>query len=131
MPRPTRILTWLMLAVLVGGHWGMLQVVAWTGMLIDYSQDNPFTTAVEMTFDGDHPCAICKQVDECLATDLGDAERKAPGKVQKTMKSDAVVGRMMMSSVPVIAALLPVSAPVDGPASTDLEPLRRPPRVMG
>jgi hypothetical protein len=131
MPRPTRILTWLMLAVLVGGHWGMLQVVAWTGMLIDYSQDNPFATAVGMTFDGDHPCAICKQVDECLAADLGNGERKAPGKVQKTMKSDALVGQVMVSIVPAIATLLPVTAPIGGPAGADLEPPRRPPRVMG
>lgn len=131
MPRPTRILTWLMLAVLVGGHWGMLQVVAWTGMLIDYSQDNPFTTAVEMTFDGDHPCAICKQVDECLSADLGDAERKAPGKVQKTMKPDALVGQVMMSVALAITDLLPATAPVAGPMGTDLEPPRRPPRVMG
>ncbi len=131
MPRPTRILTWLMLVMLVGGHWGMLQVVAWTGMLIDYSQDATFAEAWDKTFDGEHPCAICKTVDQCLSGDLGTAERKAPGKLVKTVKLDAVVSAVVLiTPTPMSTWLLPTRQPlmVEGIMG---EPLRRPPQTMG
>ena len=31
-------------------------------MLIHYSQDAPFEEAVVKTFDGKHPCSLCKQI---------------------------------------------------------------------
>jgi len=130
MPRPTRILTWLMLLMLIGGHWGVLQVVAWTGMLIDYSRDNPFVDAVEMTFDGEHPCAICKQVDHGLAADLG-AERQAPGKLIKSMKLDAVVAMVVLMTPTPDAELLPPTRRPAVAAGIVMEPPRRPPRMMG
>lgn len=127
----TRITTWLLLAMLVGGHWGMLQVVAWTGMLIDYSRDNTFADAVEMTFGGEYRCEICKQVDEGIAADLGCDEGKAPGKVQKTMKLDAVVVAVVVTITAPAVITLPGARHHDGPPGIDLEPPRRPPRVMG
>jgi hypothetical protein len=127
----TRILTWLMLVLLVGGHWGMLQVVAWTGMLIDYSRDNSFADAVEMTFGGDHRCAICKQVDQGIAAELGTDEHKTPGKVYKTMKLDAVVSGVVVSTPASTTMSLPTTCPHDVPVGIDREPLRRPPRTLG
>ena len=131
MPRPTRILTWLMLVMLIGGHWGMLQVVAWTGMLIDYSQDATFTEAWDKTFDGNHPCSICKTVDRGIAADLGDDERTAPGKLFKTVKLDAVVSAVVLiTPTPMSTWLLPTRQPlmVEGIMG---EPLRRPPQTRG
>jgi hypothetical protein len=131
MPRSTHLLTWLMLVMLVGGHWGMLQVVAWTGMLIDYSRDATFAEAWDKTFDGEHPCRICKTVDLCLADDLTDDERKAPGKVIKTVKLDAVVATVVLTT-PTPTAMMPL--PMCEPAMVvgiRGEPLRRPPRVLG
>jgi len=52
----------LALASSIGLHWAFLQVVAWTGMVISYSQDRPVTEAVSDTFDGHHPCKLCKQI---------------------------------------------------------------------
>lgn len=40
----------------------MVQTVAWGLMLVDYSQTTSFTTAVEMTLDGRHPCNLCRKV---------------------------------------------------------------------
>jgi hypothetical protein len=40
-------------------HLPLLQVCAWTGMIISYSRDVPLAEAIEMTFDGDHPCPLC------------------------------------------------------------------------
>ena len=44
----------------VGGHWAILQSVAWIGMAVSYSQDSTFKEALVKTFDGQHPCQLCK-----------------------------------------------------------------------
>ena len=50
------------LAGSIGLHWSFFQVVAWAGMMISYSQNAPLTEAVAKTFDGQHPCKLCKQI---------------------------------------------------------------------
>src|SRR5437867_4285298 len=60
--RLPRILIALALASSIGLHWAFLQAVAWAGMVISYSQDAPLTEAVVKTFDGQHPCKLCKQI---------------------------------------------------------------------
>src|SRR5262249_16137718 len=50
------------LAGSIGLHWAFFQVVAWTGMVISYSQNATLTEAVAKTFDGQHPCKLCKQI---------------------------------------------------------------------
>jgi len=47
-----------------GGQWGVLQAIAWVNMVREYSQMVPFTQAVEMTFSGQYPCALCKAIAE-------------------------------------------------------------------
>ena len=37
-------------------------MVAWTEMVISYSQQGPVVEAVAKTFDGHHPCDLCKQI---------------------------------------------------------------------
>jgi len=51
-----------MLLMLTGGHWGLLQVAAWTRMAIVYSRSAPIQTALAHTFDGRHPCALCRML---------------------------------------------------------------------
>ena len=48
----------------IGGHWAILQSVAWTTMLADNLRTSGVTEAVSKTFDGDHPCPLCKQIAE-------------------------------------------------------------------
>ena len=50
------------LAVGSGAHWIALQSVAWATMLVDYSREASLVVAVERTFDGEHPCALCLTV---------------------------------------------------------------------
>ena len=53
---------WLLIAALfvaIGGHWAVLQTVAWATMIVDYSKEGALTEAVQKTFDGRHPCQIC------------------------------------------------------------------------
>lgn len=52
----------VLLIVSIGGHWAFLQSVAWVSMVIDYSKNAPISVAVSKTFDGKHPCNLCKIV---------------------------------------------------------------------
>jgi len=57
-----------------GAQWFMLQSVAWTEMLIRYSQETTLTDAVGKTFDGEHPCPLCLRVAKAdTKQTLGDA----------------------------------------------------------
>jgi hypothetical protein len=72
----------LMLVVLfaaAGGHWMALQSLAWTQMLVSYSQDGPLLEAVAKTFDGQHPCTLCKKIER--------ARRSQP--VSRTIQQDS------------------------------------------
>jgi len=52
----------LSLCAALGLHWAALQSVAWMGMLVAYSQSGSVASAVEKTFDGRHPCPLCKAI---------------------------------------------------------------------
>lgn len=47
---------------LTGGHWGVLQCVAWTKMLVEYSTKDGLLEGARKTFDGEHPCCMCKSI---------------------------------------------------------------------
>jgi hypothetical protein len=62
-PRLYNLIAACLLIVSVGGHWAFAQSLAWTGMLVTYSQEGTFQEAVQKTFDGAHPCKLCKAID--------------------------------------------------------------------
>ena len=43
-----------------GALWNVVQVVAWAKMYHDYSQVMPAARALQITFDGTAPCALCR-----------------------------------------------------------------------
>ncbi len=45
-----------------GTHWLAFQSVAWTAMLAENLQDSSFERALQRTFDGKHPCCLCKEI---------------------------------------------------------------------
>ena len=47
---------------IVGGHWAVLQSVAWAQMVHDYSSQGSLQSAVEKTFSGKYPCSLCKKI---------------------------------------------------------------------
>ncbi len=53
----------LALSLSLGLHWEILQSVAWVGMVINYSQGASVSEGLAKTFDGKHPCCLCKLVD--------------------------------------------------------------------
>ncbi len=50
------------LVAAVGGHWAVLQSVAWTNMLAENLRETTVTEAFEKTFDGQHPCRLCQAI---------------------------------------------------------------------
>lgn len=58
------IFTILAVFAMGGGHWAVLQGIAWTGMMMKYAQEVPIVTAVKKTFSGDSPCTLCKTIAE-------------------------------------------------------------------
>jgi len=60
--RLPRLLIALALASSIGLQWGVLQTMAWVGMVVTYSQQSSFSEALAKTFDGNHPCKLCKRV---------------------------------------------------------------------
>jgi hypothetical protein len=57
-----RGVTIVALCCAIGLQWLTLQSVAWTAMLIDYSKRAPLCQAISQTFDGAHPCSLCRAV---------------------------------------------------------------------
>lgn len=64
------------LIFVIGMHWVILQSVAWTGMIIVYSQTAPLPEALVKTFDGQHPCQLCKVVQAGKQTEQRQTEQK-------------------------------------------------------
>lgn len=50
------------LVTTTGLHWAVLQSVAWTTMLTNNLRTQSLTEAVTHTFDGKHPCCLCKTI---------------------------------------------------------------------
>jgi hypothetical protein len=62
MDRVRNALLILVLLAGTGAHWGALQSVAWTRMLAENLRTSSFADAVVRTFDGQHPCSLCKVI---------------------------------------------------------------------
>jgi hypothetical protein len=50
------------LVATTGAHWALLQSVAWTTMLAENLSCGSVSQAVSRTFDGKHPCPLCKAI---------------------------------------------------------------------
>jgi hypothetical protein len=68
------------LVVSLGLHWAVLQTVAWTGMIVKNSRNSSFTEAVSKTFDGKHPCKLCKAIQQGRAEEKQQQQKQVkPG----------------------------------------------------
>jgi hypothetical protein len=116
----------LALALICGAklHLPALQVVAWTGMVVKYAQEVPLTEALEMTFDGDHPCPLCKVI------------RKAQTSEQHEMTAPSVPERIQLFVetthpwLPVFTTWAHWVGPSAAHAATPLRPPVPPPRTV-
>lgn len=63
---------WILVLALsgsIGLHWAFLQSVAWAGMLAGNLQGTALSEAFTRTFDGQHPCFLCKAIAACKKTE--------------------------------------------------------------
>lgn len=75
---------WLLVGLLLvsmGGHLVLMQTVAWSRMLVDFSSESSFKEAVVKTFDGEHPCEMCKVVKKTKS----EEEKKSVVKAEMKM----------------------------------------------
>lgn len=68
------------LIAVVGGHWAVLQTVAWTAMLANNLRTDSLETALTKTFDGEHPCKLCKVIS---AGKKAEKKSEAPATARK------------------------------------------------
>ncbi len=52
----------LTLFLSAGGHWAVLQSIAYTGMLIEFAQKDSLGIAVQKTFDDRFACGLCPKI---------------------------------------------------------------------
>jgi hypothetical protein len=57
-----KLLVVFALVATISAHWALLQTVAWTTMLAGNLQSGSFRDAMTQTFDGNHPCSLCKAI---------------------------------------------------------------------
>src|SRR2546423_7998285 len=62
MIRMARMLALVAMLNFAGAHWIVLQSIAWSGMLVTEAQHSRLAEAVQKTFDGAHPCQLCKGI---------------------------------------------------------------------
>ena len=71
----------ILLIITIGGHWALLQSIAWVSMVVDYAKEAPIAVAIARTFDGKHPCNICKFVKQGKETEKSQEAIKVKTKL--------------------------------------------------
>lgn len=71
-----KAITVLVLVLTLGLHWALLQTMAWTGMIIRNSRDASLSEAVSKTFDGKHPCKMCKVIKQARAEEKQQQQKQ-------------------------------------------------------
>jgi hypothetical protein len=79
----------LALFALAGGHWAVLQAIAWAQMLREYSKNAPITEAIAKTFSGQSPCSMCTKISE-----ERQKEERVPAAVKFDKKAEVFLVEM-------------------------------------
>ncbi len=104
---------------LMGGHWVALKTVAWVGMFVENQRSGSLVEALEKTFDGQHPCALC------CAIEKGQKDEGEKRPVELVSKVNAVLAPVV-ELPPLASAAIVYSEHVGAPSSIRL-PLPSPP----
>ena len=89
--RFSKVLLVLTLVFAIGGHWAVLQSFAWLGMAVNYAQTATLKEALMKTFDGRHPCKICKVVQEGQRTEKKPESQKVETKLDFFLVSKPII----------------------------------------
>lgn len=99
------------LIVGTGAQWFMLQTVAWTNMLVSFSQSTSIAKAFEKTFDGQNPCELC--------THIRDAKKET--EQEKAPQPEFHIQGVL---APVVTAIAPPWVPLFYPVSESIASAR-------
>jgi hypothetical protein len=66
---------------LMGGHWAVLQVTAWVGMLVKYSETEGVGAGFSKTFEGKHPCSLCLSIAKSKETEKKQSSQAAAAEI--------------------------------------------------
>ncbi|HEX3628224.1 MAG TPA: hypothetical protein VH280_22675 [Verrucomicrobiae bacterium] len=115
-----KVLVVFALVVTLTAHWALLQTVAWTSMLAGNLQSCSFHDAVVRTFDGHHPCPLCKAI---------ASAKKSEQKNQTTFEQQRLDFLLVEGSVVLIApSPVEISSANTFAASIPQKPPTPPPR---
>ena len=111
------------LVLTLGLHWAALQTVAWTTMLASNLRSGSFSEAVDKTFDGRHPCCLCKAI---------AAAKKSESKSATASPAFKMEFPLLAQSAPLIppAPAPMISRPISFAGSPSWQPPVPPPRSI-
>jgi hypothetical protein len=111
----------LALVAMLGAHWAFLQTVAWTTMLADNLCTQSVKEAVTETFDGRHPCPLCKAI---------AAGKQSENKTEFSFQSQKLEFPLLKENVALIAPTQFYLLPLENSAAKSFapKPLLQPPR---
>lgn len=114
---------------LTGGHWGILQGIAWAKMLVEYSQADGLLEGARKTFDGQHPCCMCKSIATAKERESGKDRPALPG-IEKFSLKELRLPELISLRKPRCAAFAPAGFMPPAPAGVILgeSPPLPPPR---
>ena len=99
-----RVLVVFTLICTIGGHWAILQSVGWVGMFASYSSSASLSVALQKTFDGKHPCEMCKLVTQGKKSEKGQERLKVDPKldfwIAKSEAAFCLLPRLTTEHVP-------------------------------
>jgi hypothetical protein len=87
-PRLAQILCVVALCQLLGGHWAILQTAAWVGMAIEYCGHDGVQAGLTETFDGEHPCALCKSIAKNRTSEKNHSTLSALAKIVSILQEE-------------------------------------------
>jgi len=113
-----RVRNALLIVVLLAGTgapWGALQSVAWTRMLAENLRTGSFADAISRTFDGRHPCSLCKVI-----ASAKKSEKRAEYPPPLTKLEFPLAAQSLLLVAPTRFQVVPISSEL-------VEPLTQPP----
>jgi hypothetical protein len=81
------------LMIQIGAPWMLVQGIAWVSMAVTYSLDEgSVDRGLVKTFDGEHPCCLCKAAAKGRQSEQKPA---APSKELKKLKCETLLGSIL------------------------------------
>lgn len=100
-----------------GGHLALLQGIAWTTMVRDFAKTESLGAALEKTFDGKHPCSLCKKISQ-----TGSAQKDSAPAPTKIKLSEFIAHPQRLLAPPSPKPFSYPAAPTNEPAEIFFAP---------